>query len=61
MQTAGSSLTAAMGRMSAYSGKPVTWDFVTKESKLDTFKQDIALGQTIESPGAAVPGKWKLT
>ncbi|MBG80669.1 MAG: dehydrogenase [Phycisphaerae bacterium] len=61
MPTADSSLTAAMGRMSAYSGQPVTWDFATKESKLDTFKHGITADQSIESPGAAIPGKWPLT
>lgn len=60
-QTADSSLTAAMGRMSAYSGKPVTWDFLTTESQLDTFKHDIATHQSLVSPGYAVPGQWKLT
>jgi hypothetical protein len=61
MPTADSSLTAAMGRMSAYSGQPVTWDFATTESKLDTFKHGITVDQSIESPGSAVPGKWPLT
>lgn len=61
MQTADSSLTAAMGRMSAYSGRSVSWEFMTEDSKLDTFKHDIAMSQAIESPGPAVPGRWKLT
>ena len=60
-QTADSSLTAAMGRMSAYSGREVSWDFVTKTSELDTFKHDLALHQSMESPGYAMPGEWKLT
>ena len=53
--------TAATERMRVYSCTPLTWDFLTTKSKLDTFKQDIVLGQMIESPGAAVPGKWNLT
>ena len=35
MQTADSSLTAAMGRMSAYSGREVDWRFMTEKSELD--------------------------
>ena len=61
MQTADSSLTAAMGRMSAYSGREVDWRFMTEKSELDTFKHDLALHQSIESPGYAVPGEWKLS
>ena len=60
-QTADSSLTAAMGRESAYSGKTVTWDFMTKESELDTFKHDLTMDQEITSAGAPVPGEYKLT
>ena len=61
MQTADSSLTAAMGRMSAYSGRSVSWEFMTEDSKLDTFKHGITMNQAIESPGPAVPGRWTLT
>ena len=39
-QTADSSLTAVMGRMSAYSGQQVDWDFVTKKSVLDLWPTD---------------------
>jgi hypothetical protein len=53
--------TAATERVRVYSCTPLTWDFLTTKSKLDTFKQDIVLGQMIENPGAAVPGKWNLT
>jgi predicted dehydrogenase len=34
-QTAESSLMAVMGREAAYSGQVATWDFMTKQSKLD--------------------------
>ena len=60
-QTADSSLTAAMGRMSAYSGKEMTWDFMTNTSELDTFKHDLTIDQAMESPGYAMPGEWKVT
>ena len=59
-QTADSSLTAVLGRMAAYTGKKVTWDFVTKESGLDLFPKDFNLDMKLESPGFAVPGKTKL-
>ena len=38
-----STLTAIMGRMSAYTGKAVEWD-VALNSKLDTFPQNLAMG-----------------
>jgi myo-inositol 2-dehydrogenase/D-chiro-inositol 1-dehydrogenase len=58
-QTAESSLTAAMGRMAAYTGRDVSWDFATK-SKLDLFPKNLTLQSEIKSPGFAVPGKTKL-
>lgn len=39
--TAESSLTAVMGRMAAYTGQKVSWDFVTEKSKLDLFPKDL--------------------
>ena len=60
-QTADSSLTAVMGRMAAYTGKKVTWDFVSKDSKLDLFPKNFALNMDeLASPGFAVPGKTPL-
>ncbi|MEK6235327.1 MAG: Gfo/Idh/MocA family oxidoreductase [Planctomycetales bacterium] len=58
-QTAESSLTAVMGRMAAYTGQRVTWDFVTK-SKLDLFPKDLTLDSALPKPAHAVPGKTKL-
>ena len=60
-QTADSSLTAAMGRMASYTGKEVTWEFVTEKSKLDTFPKDLTLESSLPSNGYAVPGTTKLT
>ena len=60
-QTADSSLTAVMGRMAAYTGKKVTWDFVTKESQLDLFPKDLDWNGTLPPAAHAVPGKTKLT
>jgi len=59
--TADSSLTAVMGRMAAYSGQEVTWDFVTK-SKHDLMPDEGALTNDtpIKSPGVQIPGQFQL-
>jgi predicted dehydrogenase len=55
-QICDSNLAAIMGRMSAYTGKLVTWD-QAMNSKLDLFPQaDLALGP-MPTPPVAVPGK----
>jgi predicted dehydrogenase len=59
-QTAESSLTAVMGRMAAYTGQKVTWDFVTQESKLDLFPKNLTWESTLPEPQFAIPGKTKL-
>jgi predicted dehydrogenase len=58
-QVAESTLTAIMGRDSAYSGKAVTWDRALK-SKLDTFPQNLAWGPLPEPP-VPKPGVFELT
>ena len=58
--TAASSMTAVMGRMAAYTGKAVTWDFATNESKLDLFPDDFDIKGTRPEPEFAVPGKTEL-
>jgi predicted dehydrogenase len=59
--TAASSLTAVMGRMAAYSGKEVTWDFVTKsEHRLMPDMGAISFDTPITSPGVQIPGQFKL-
>ncbi len=58
--TADSSLTAVMGRMSAYTGQKVTWDFVTQESTLDLFPKDFDIKGERPEIGFAVPGQTKL-
>ena len=58
--TADSSLTAVMGRLAAYTGQLVTWDFVTQQSKLDLFPKDLALDNPRPEPQFAIPGKTKL-
>ena len=59
-QTAQSSMTAVLGRMAAYTGQLVTWDFAVNESKLDLFPAEFDIKGDLESPGFAVPGKTKL-
>ena len=59
-QTADSSLTSVMGRLAAYTGQRVTWDFITKSSKLDLFPTDLKIDGALPSPAHAVPGKTKL-
>jgi len=60
-QTAESSLTAVMGRMAAYTGQKVTWEFVTKESTLDLYPKDLAWDGERPESTHAVPGTTKLT
>ena len=55
-----SSLTAVAGRYAAYSGQDVKYDWVRDESTLDLFPKDLTMETSIESPGVAVPGQWKL-
>jgi myo-inositol 2-dehydrogenase / D-chiro-inositol 1-dehydrogenase len=53
-QVAESTLTAIMGRMSAYTGKAVTWEKALN-SKLDTFPHNLAWGP-MEEPLVPKPG-----
>ncbi len=59
--TAESSMTAVLGRMAAYTGKRVTWDFATNESKLDLWPAEFDVKAARPDSGHAVPGKTKLT
>jgi len=49
-----STLTAIMGRMSAYTGKEVTWEMAL-DSKLDTMPKELAMGP-LPVPPVAMPG-----
>jgi predicted dehydrogenase len=51
-------LTGIMGRMSAYTGQPVTWDFALK-SKLDLTPRKLEFGDA-PMPPVAMPGVDKL-
>ncbi len=57
-QVANSCLTAIMGRMSAFTGKTVTWDFA-RQSKLDTFPDKLEFGAR-PAPEIAKPGQTEL-
>ena len=59
-QTADSSLTAVLGRVAAYTGQRVTFDFLAKESKLDLFPKELAWDGVLPPPRPAIPGKTKL-
>ena len=54
-----STLMGIMGRMSAYTGKEVTWDMALN-SKLDTMPKNLAWDMKLPVPPAAVPGTTKF-
>ncbi len=54
-----STLTAILGRMSAYTGKKVTWEQALN-SKEDTMPEKLAWDMSLPVPAVAVPGKTKL-
>ena len=58
-QIAESSLTAIMGRMSAYTGRAMKWDWALKVSKLDLSPDKYEFGDLPVRP-VAVPGKTEL-
>jgi predicted dehydrogenase len=60
VQTANSSLVAVLGRVAAYTGQRVTFDFLAKESKLDLFPKDLSWDAALPAPTYAIPGKTKL-
>jgi hypothetical protein len=59
-QTADSSLVAVLGRVAAYTGQKVTFDFLAKESKLDLFPKELTWDSTLPKPQFAIPGRTKL-
>ena len=54
-----STLTAIMGRMSAYTGRSLSWDWVMKASKLDLSPPKYEMGDLAVEP-VAVPGETAL-
>ena len=59
-ELAASSLTAVMGRLAAYTGERVDWDFLASKSKLGLMPEILTLNAKIVSPGMAKPGTIKL-
>jgi myo-inositol 2-dehydrogenase / D-chiro-inositol 1-dehydrogenase len=57
-QVAESTLCAIMGRMAAYTGKVVTWDFAM-QSQLDIVPKNLEFGD-LPVPPVAIPGKTPL-
>lgn len=58
-QVAESTMTAIMGRMSAYTGRALKWDWVMNASKLDLAPPAYEFGD-LAMPEVAVPGKTRL-
>jgi len=58
-QVAESTLTAIMGRMSAYTGKEVTWDKAL-HSTMQLMPEKLTWDMSLEVPPVAVPGKTPL-
>ena len=58
-QVAESTLTAIMGRMSAYTGRALSWDWVLNSSKLDLTPPKMELA-SLPALEVAVPGKTAL-
>jgi predicted dehydrogenase len=58
-QVAESTLTAIMGRMSAYTGKRVSWEEALN-SQLDTFPKDLKFGPMPPPEPVAMPGQTPL-
>ncbi len=60
-QVADSSLTAVIGRMAAYTGQEVTWDFVAKESTLKLMPDELTEDSAAPEPFVRIPGRHHLT
>ena len=54
-QVAESTLTAIMGRMSAYTGKEVTWDFLVNKSQENLMPEKLSFEMSLSTPPVAVP------
>ena len=54
-----STMTVIMGRMSAYTGRALKWDWAMKASKLDLSPEKLELGDLPVRP-VAIPGKTRL-
>ena len=59
VQIAESTMTAILGRMSAYTGKEITWDWALKESQLNLAPEKMQFGDHELEP-VAIPGQTGL-
>jgi predicted dehydrogenase len=59
-QVAESTLAGIMGRMSTYTGREVSWDWVMKASKLDLLPAKLDFAGEFPAEPAALPGKTQL-
>jgi predicted dehydrogenase len=58
-RVAESTLTCIMGRISAYTGRALSWDWAMKASKLDLSPPKYEFGD-LPAPAVAIPGKTQL-
>ncbi|MHC4265612.1 MAG: Gfo/Idh/MocA family oxidoreductase [Planctomycetota bacterium] len=59
-QVAESTLTAIMGRISAYTGRAISWDWVMNASKLDLSPPEYSFDIDFPARPIAIPGQTKL-
>ncbi|MBE3100362.1 MAG: Gfo/Idh/MocA family oxidoreductase [Planctomycetes bacterium] len=59
-QVGDSSMAAVLGRMCAYTGREIKWDWAVKESKLDLLPPEMDLAAAFEPHPVAIPGKFEL-
>lgn len=59
-ETADSSLTAVMGRLAAYTGRRVTWEFITDQSMLNLMPEQLDWKGSLPEPRWASPGTTQL-
>ena len=59
-KTADSSLVAVIGRVAAYTGQKVAFDYLAEKSEIDLFPKNLSWDADLPEPQFAIPGKTKL-
>lgn len=59
-RVAESTMTAIMGRLAAYTGKEVTWDFLMNKSQLSLMPKEVNWEVSLKVPPVAIPGQTAL-
>ena len=59
-RVAESSMTAALGRMAAYTGREISWEWATESSKLRLGPENKHAFSPYKPPPVPVPGKTEL-